>query len=120
MCNTMRTSILCAAFLGLFAAGCAGELSGTGGDDQQTPENCGNGTVDSGETCDDRNTASGDGCSATCQMEQTATPRLTPTVDKVTVNSELAKDEIVTLNLQSEGGFSGNVTVAASLVNAQG
>ena len=31
--------------------------------------NCGNGTLDSGEQCDDGNTASGDGCNALCQLE---------------------------------------------------
>jgi fibro-slime domain-containing protein len=30
---------------------------------------CGNGKVEAGETCDDGNTASGDGCSSTCQIE---------------------------------------------------
>jgi cysteine-rich repeat protein len=30
---------------------------------------CGNGTLDSGEQCDDGNVANGDGCSATCQLE---------------------------------------------------
>ncbi len=30
---------------------------------------CGNGTVESGETCDDGNLASGDGCSASCATE---------------------------------------------------
>ena len=30
---------------------------------------CGNGVLDPGEQCDDGNTASGDGCSATCQSE---------------------------------------------------
>ena len=30
---------------------------------------CGNGTVEDGEQCDDGNTASGDGCSSTCQNE---------------------------------------------------
>jgi cysteine-rich repeat protein len=32
---------------------------------------CGNGTVDPGEDCDDGNTSSGDGCSATCHWETT-------------------------------------------------
>jgi MYXO-CTERM domain-containing protein len=32
-------------------------------------QNCGNGNVDTGETCDDGNTTDGDGCSATCQNE---------------------------------------------------
>ncbi len=31
---------------------------------------CGNGTVESGEQCDDGNTRSGDGCSTTCQVER--------------------------------------------------
>jgi cysteine-rich repeat protein len=30
---------------------------------------CGNGTVESGEQCDDNNTNNGDGCSSTCQLE---------------------------------------------------
>jgi uncharacterized repeat protein (TIGR01451 family) len=30
---------------------------------------CGNGRIDSGEVCDDGNTANGDGCSSTCQEE---------------------------------------------------
>lgn len=32
-------------------------------------ERCGNGTIEAGEQCDDDNTTSGDGCSATCQAE---------------------------------------------------
>jgi cysteine-rich repeat protein len=32
-------------------------------------ETCGNGVLESGEECDDGNTASGDHCSATCQSE---------------------------------------------------
>jgi cysteine-rich repeat protein len=35
---------------------------------------CGDGVVDPGEQCDDDNTTSGDGCSATCQNEGTACP----------------------------------------------
>jgi cysteine-rich repeat protein len=34
---------------------------------------CGNGVVETGETCDDGNTAAADGCSATCQVEATYT-----------------------------------------------
>ncbi|WP_141332339.1 DUF4215 domain-containing protein [Myxococcus sp. AB025B] len=33
-------------------------------------ENCGNGTLQSGETCDDGNKVSADGCSATCTLEE--------------------------------------------------
>jgi cysteine-rich repeat protein len=32
--------------------------------------NCGNGVTDAGETCDDGNTVSCDGCSSTCQLER--------------------------------------------------
>jgi fibro-slime domain-containing protein len=34
-----------------------------------TSNNCGNGVVDPGERCDDKNTVNGDGCSDTCRME---------------------------------------------------
>ena len=34
---------------------------------------CGNGTVETGEECDDANTVSGDGCSSTCEEEITPT-----------------------------------------------
>ena len=44
----------------------------SGGDsspiDSSTPQ-CGNGTVETGEDCDDGNTTGGDGCSATCDSE---------------------------------------------------
>lgn len=34
-----------------------------------TPPICGNGIIETGETCDDNNTDSGDWCSSTCQIE---------------------------------------------------
>ncbi len=39
---------------------------------------CGNGAAESPEACDDGNTTSGDGCSATCALEDTATPSACP------------------------------------------
>ena len=41
------------------------------GDDSAVPEAslCGNGALDDGETCDDGNGVTGDGCSAECQLE---------------------------------------------------
>ena len=45
----------------LFLAACTSSSSNNGV--------CGDGTVDSGEQCDDGNTVSGDGCSATCTIE---------------------------------------------------
>ncbi len=38
-------------------------------DDNPGNELCGNGAQDEGEQCDDGNTADGDGCSATCELE---------------------------------------------------
>jgi cysteine-rich repeat protein len=48
-----------------------GALNGTAGhcDSNCTPAACGNGNVGIGEECDDGNTASCDGCSATCTSE---------------------------------------------------
>ncbi len=45
----------------------------------QEPEEpvCGDGVLDSGETCDDGNTESGDGCSSTCSLEQLTCENLT-------------------------------------------
>ena len=39
------------------------------GDVPPPPADCGNGTLDPGEACDDGNTASGDGCDAQCALE---------------------------------------------------
>jgi cysteine-rich repeat protein len=47
-------TLACAADCSLDETGCVG---------------CGNGQVDPGETCDDGNRVSGDGCSASCQVE---------------------------------------------------
>lgn len=35
---------------------------------------CGNGIINLSEQCDDGNTVSGDGCSATCTIESSALP----------------------------------------------
>lgn len=113
----MRTTILSAAIFGLFAAGCAGELSGTG-DDQQPPEGCGDGVVGTGETCDDGNTTSGDGCSSACTTEESTTPKLNVTVDKPTVNTELNTDTMITVTLTGEGGFGESVNLTGSVVDA--
>ncbi|HEY5947932.1 MAG TPA: myxococcus cysteine-rich repeat containing protein, partial [Kofleriaceae bacterium] len=47
------------------------ELSGEACEEQPA---CGDGTVDEGEQCDDGNTTSGDGCSATCETEPPPPP----------------------------------------------
>lgn len=42
----------------------------------QTTPVCGNGTVESGEECDDGNTKNGDGCSSSCKTETTSCPEI--------------------------------------------
>ena len=37
--------------------------------DSGTPTGCGNGTIEPGEQCDDKNTKSGDGCSSSCKPD---------------------------------------------------
>jgi cysteine-rich repeat protein len=111
----MRIHILAALALALPA--CAGEISSpSGGDD--TSATCGNGAVDQGEQCDDGNAAGGDGCSASCQMEATATPALAMTADKQTIATELMTSNTVTVTLTGSGGFQGDVNLTASLVDA--
>jgi cysteine-rich repeat protein len=89
---------------------------GTGGGDDDVSATCGNGTVDENETCDDGNTAGGDGCSATCTEE--AVPRLDMVVDKPTINTELNTTTMLTVTFVASGGFSGAVGVTATVVDA--
>jgi len=66
--------------LGLFVGGCSNSTgSDDGGTDDLTADDgaapdlaeptCGNTVIDPGETCDDSNSADGDGCSSSCQVE---------------------------------------------------
>lgn len=112
----MRTPIL--AVLGLAVSACAGEISNTGPGDDTGAAVCGNGTVESGEQCDDGNTAAGDGCSATCQTEQVVTPHVSLTVDKPTITSDLGVDNTVVVTATSEMGFAGTVTLAAAVTDS--
>ncbi len=50
------------------SSGTAG-TSGSGGSGGRIQTNCGNATLDTGETCDDGNTDAADGCSGSCQVE---------------------------------------------------
>src|SRR5438445_7919603 len=51
---------------------------------------CGNGVVEGTEECDDGNTTSGDGCSSTCQLEDTsAICAGIPTVSGTSITSQL-------------------------------
>ena len=59
----MKKFLLLFSCLGLFLAVACG-------DDAPAPE-CGDGTVDTAELCDDGNTTDGDGCSADCASDET-------------------------------------------------
>lgn len=112
-------------FLSLIAAvaipACTQDITGGGGPgsgDDQGPI-CGNGVVDQGETCDDSNTNNGDGCSSTCQTENTSTPRVGITVDQPTLTPmDLGQSASVAITLTSVMGFSGDVTLAATVTDS--
>jgi cysteine-rich repeat protein len=55
---------------GSSSAGESSSGSDTGPDDTGPMPGCGDGIVSDDETCDDENTADGDGCSATCTVEE--------------------------------------------------
>src|SRR5262245_8653582 len=107
-------ALLLTPVLGLSLVACTVGQGGIGGDD--VAATCGNGTIDPNETCDDRNTVDGDGCSSTCQTE--ATPRLDVTVDKTTLATELATTSMLTVTLTGSDGFGGPVTLAPSVLDA--
>ena len=110
----MRTPLL--TLLGLSFVACTGQIE-AGGGDEVVGENCGNSAIDTGETCDDGNIANGDGCSSACTTEPSSTPRVTATLDRTSISTELGKSEVVTLTLTSAGGFAGNVGVATSVLD---
>lgn len=114
----MRTSFL-AAFFGLSLVACTGVIGdpGPGGDDDVPGPDCGDSVINSGETCDDGNNVSGDGCSAACSVE--ASPALSVVVDNTAVTTELMSETMLTLTFTASGGFSGPVNVTASATNAQ-
>lgn len=112
----LRTPLL--LLLSSLTVGCIVGDPGTGGGDDDVSATCGNGTVDENETCDDGNTAGGDGCSATCTEEPV--PRLDMVVDKPTISTELNTTTMLTVTLVGSGGFSGAVGLTASVVDGAG
>ncbi len=58
---SLRSLLVTLALVGLMSAGC--------GDDGQVADGCGDGVPELPEMCDDGNTIDGDGCTATCQVE---------------------------------------------------
>jgi cysteine-rich repeat protein len=95
-----------ATLLGLSLVACAGQIEGGPGD---IPENCGNGVIDVGETCDDSNNIDGDGCSATCSME--AVPRVQLSIDNVSVTTDLEVESTIMVTATGMTGFAGDVAL---------
>lgn len=58
---------------------------------------CGNFVIDSGEVCDDGNTAAGDGCSAVCQVETTCDLALTAVLGANTGNTSTSFNNNTTI-----------------------
>jgi len=112
-------SLLLSLIAAVAIPACTQDITGGGpggGDDQQPT--CGNGVVDQGEACDDNNTNNGDGCSSTCQTENTATPRVAISVDKPTLPAmDLNTGAQVTITLTSMMGFAGDVALTTSVVD---
>jgi len=62
---------------------------------------CGNSLKESGETCDDGNAVSGDGCSSTCQLEANYT---CPMVGKACVHNVVCGDHLIEGNEACDDG----------------
>src|SRR5512140_3121708 len=96
---------LLVASLALVPACLIGTGDITGDDQQQQAGKCGDGVVNTGETCDDGNTTNGDGCSSTCQTESSSTPRVMGSVDRPTISTQLHTVETVQLSVTSLNNF---------------
>jgi len=73
---TLDSDVYCARFVS-FRRNQAGRVSATDASAppdcaDPPPPTCGDGVVEGTEECDDHNTTSGDGCSATCRLENTS------------------------------------------------
>jgi len=87
---------------------------------------CGNGAVEAGEQCDDGNTASGDGCSATCRIEVRPPAPATATVPpsvlaglRISGQTQVHPDE-VTQNLMIREGAGHVEAVVKLCISADG
>lgn len=100
MLRNMRTPLLASLLLVLVPACLTNEITGVGGegDDDVGEEGSGSG--------------SGSGSSGD------ATPRVTAALDKTTLSTENGKTETFTVNVTSENGWAGDVTLTKSLVDA--
>jgi len=96
---TVGTHVYCAAFVS-FRRNETGRVSAKDAPappdcSGPPPTTCGNGVVEGTEECDDHNMASGDGCSATCQLENTsAICAGIPTVSGTSIKSMLVASRL--------------------------
>jgi cysteine-rich repeat protein len=83
------------------------------------PAVCGDGDVGPGETCDDMNTAAGDGCSATCQIEG-ATMEVEPNEDGSPSlgGSGYEGNDYASANADTNGAITASTTMLAALTPA--
>ena len=111
-------SFLLITIAALAIPACTQDIGGgsTTGDDQSGGPVCGNGIVETGETCDDGNTVSGDGCSATCTTETSAVPAIVGSMNGTIV--ELTNPIAAALNLTAQGGFTGTANITYTLLDA--
>ncbi|HLL25257.1 MAG TPA: DUF4215 domain-containing protein, partial [Kofleriaceae bacterium] len=88
-------------------------------DVQFIPVVCGDGDVGPGEQCDDMNTAVGDGCSATCQIEG-GVSEIEPNEDGTpsTGGNGIAGNDFGSANATANGVISASTTYIASLTPA--
>jgi hypothetical protein len=98
--RNMRTPLLASVLLVLVPACLTNEITGIGG----------------GEGDDDMGEGSGSGSGSGSNVD--TTPRVTATLDKTTLTTENGKTETITVNLTSENGWAGDVTLGKSLVDA--
>ena len=67
---------------------------------------CGNGSLETGEECDDGNTTGGDGCSATCRREPKPVPMLPPAVLqglRISGETQIHPDELTQNRMRRDG-----------------
>lgn len=87
------------------------------------PAACGNGAIEGGESCDDGNKTSGDGCSATCQLEPVTGHDTCANADPVTLvpgvgGAYAANVRSGTTNLAHDQTFTGCSSAGADAVFA--
>lgn len=86
---------------------------------QGSPVECGNGTIEAGEECDDNNTNGGDGCDSLCQVEGvTPTPTTVPTAGPCVALEEttLSIGNVAAPSGDESLRFSGAVTLSSAEV----